>query len=131
MTTATELLDELEAVRRALISAKTEHDVSIVAPHMAELIASLVTMGVYPPEPPTNDQTIKGFRNSNHNMVMGWGARWHLWTGKLACPVCGIDWRDRVAGPPFKREILVVEHDRVRHVKCPDCGAETARMRCS
>jgi hypothetical protein len=118
MTTEAQLLDELEAVRLALISAHC--DVS-VAQRMAELIASLVSMGVYPPEPATNDA----------QMVMGWGARWHVWTGKLACPVCGIDWRDRVAGPPFKREILVVKHDGVHHVKCPDCGAGTARLQCN
>ena len=126
MTTTTELLDELEAVRLDFTLAESWD--GPVAQHMADLIASLVMMGVYPPDPPTNDCTVKGFRNSNHNMVMGWGARWHVWTGKLACPACGIDWRDRVAGPPFKREILVVEHDRVRHVKCPDCGAETAHL---
>jgi len=55
-------------------------------------------------------------------MVNGWGANWHKWTGTLECPSCKADFRDQESGPPFQRQLGISGQDRVIAWKCPDCG---------
>ena len=79
------------------------------------MVDELIARGVYPKE------TVEGNPNTVYSMVDGWGAHWHVWRGPFECPHCKADLRDQRTGPPFKREIGMVAHDRVTHYVCPDC----------
>ncbi len=85
------------------------------AKKMYEMIGLLIERGVYPAE------TVPGNPNTVYQMVAGWGATWHQFRGRLNCPKCGTDFRCHVTGPPFTRQIGIVEHDSVGKWQCPDC----------
>lgn len=79
------------------------------------LIDLLVARGVYP-EPQT--------KHTVYQMVDGWGAYWHRWSGPFNCPQCNYDLRNRVLGPPFKLEIAITSNylDRTIAHQCPHCN---------
>lgn len=90
---------------------------------MEVAIVELQRRGVYP------EETQPGNPNSVEDMVLSYGVYWYTWQGPLECPACHLDLRDLSSGPPFKREIAVVDRERdrvVRHI-CPDCHAEVPR----
>lgn len=85
------------------------------------LINELINRGVYPRSTcPRNPNTV-------HDMVSGWGAKWHLWKEPLQCPHCKVDLRNQETGPPFKREIVISINDRMTHYECPDCHKHISR----
>lgn len=88
---------------------------------MNAMCDELVVRGIYP--------TNEGKTNNVYQMVSGWGARWHVWSGPFNCQFCGTDLRDQKAGPPFKREIGIYDRSRDRTVsyRCPDCNKEWPR----
>jgi hypothetical protein len=82
---------------------------------LSGLVEALQVMEAYPKE------TVEGNPNTILTMVKGYGARWFEWREPFQCTNCKADLRDHKAGPPFKREVGVVENDRVKHFVCPDC----------
>lgn len=103
-----DLLKQLDAERK-----KGERDEKL----FRRMVGELVRRGVYPERPR------EGNPNSTLAMVDGWGAYWHVWAWPLHCPMCQADWRDHKTGPPFKREIGIVDpyRDRCVAYRCPDC----------
>lgn len=108
------MLDELDSERRKFTQADEEV--------IQKLVDKLVELGVYPTTP-----CMVEYGYSVRQMVDGWGARWHIWSEPHTCPKCNADWRDQTIGPPFKREIGIVEHDRCVAFQCPDCKSEFTR----
>lgn len=86
---------------------------------MNDLVQKLITMGEYPTKTKTH-YTVR-------QMVDGWGAYWHRWTGTLHCPHCTFDLRDHQAGPPFMRTIGISNGDRVVAWACPHCNNQWPR----
>lgn len=87
----------------------------------AFLVHRLVQGGVYP--------ALSGIGLSAMRMVRAYGARWHEYREPLQCKFCQADLCNRVAGPPFKREIgFQFEHDYVEEVRCPECSGVLWRL---
>lgn len=82
---------------------------------LSGLIRALQRMKVYPKE------TVEGNPNSILTMVKDYGARWFEWREPFECNNCKVDLRNYETGPPFKREIGIVENDSVKNFICPDC----------
>lgn len=101
-----ELLDEVDAEWRRFTE---RNDLKL-----SMLVQELVARSVYPP------LTVAG--TPALQMVIGHGARWHIWSGPLECRHCRADLRHAELGPPYKREIGITENDRCTKFKCPDCG---------
>lgn len=87
---------------------------------MDDMIHELLRRGVYPALPVGNPNTV-------YQMVGGWGARWHCWSGPLTCPHCGTDLRNHTTGAPFKREVGLYANDRTYAYRCPDCNGKWPR----
>lgn len=105
------ILDELDAERQKFTQADKEK--------MHRLVDELVERGVYVMTPAMRKHGYTPF-----SMMEGYGARWFTFEGILNCPKCGVEWRDLENGPPFKRQIGLVENDCLVAWKCPDCHAE-------
>lgn len=90
---------------------------------MRTMIDELIRRKVYP------ENTQEGNPNDVYDMVDGWGAYWHIWKGTLECPHCKADLRDHRVGPPFLRQVGMVDQgrDRITYWTCPDCKGEWAR----
>ena len=84
-----------------------------------EMVSELVRRGVYPQKP--SDRYPEN-THSTETMVDSYGAKWHEWSGPTSCVACGSDLRDLRFGPPFKREVGIVENDHCVQFRCPDCG---------
>lgn len=105
------ILDELETERSKFTKADKAK--------MRQLVDQLVELGVYRTTPAMERHGYTPF-----TMMEGWGARWFVFRGMLTCPNCGANWRDTENGPPFKRQIGLIENDRLVAWRCPDCRME-------
>lgn len=103
--TAEDVLAELKAEREKYAKSDTDK--------MQALCQTLVDMGVYP--------AVSGIGYDPLKMVENWGVDWHEFRPPLECRHCGSDLCDRKSGPPFKREIGIIENDRCVAFMCPDC----------
>jgi hypothetical protein len=81
------------------------------------LIKILVDQGYWPARNKTGQYTAK-------QMWRGYGHLWNEYAAPLSCPHCNADLRDKEYGPPFKREIAIVENDRLKNLRCPDCNKD-------
>lgn len=86
---------------------------------MQRLCDQLVEMGVYP--------AVSGIGYTPFKMMEAWGVDWYKYQGTMNCPACGTDLCDRNSGPPFKREIGIIERDYCVAYQCPDCNHEWGR----
>lgn len=87
---------------------------------MQGLIDDLVTEGVYPSEP---TPCMLAYKYSILDMVSSWGVNWYMYEEPLECPYCKANLKDEKNGPPFKREISMVDFflDGIVDCICPDC----------
>lgn len=104
--TAEEVMAELKAEREKYTTSDKAK--------MQQLCQTLVDMGVYP--------AVSGIGYEPLKMVECWGVDWHEYSGILECRHCGADMRDHKNGPPFKREIGIIENDNCNSFMCPDCS---------
>lgn len=88
-------------------------------PYEAELkvvVDELVRRGVYPEKGQIGTPAVK--------MVIFYGWDWHTYRPPLKCRHCGEDLRNHKYGPPFKRELAIlntVDCDFIDHYECPKC----------
>lgn len=106
------LLGQIETQRRIFLPPSENRALD-------SLVHELVHRGVYPQKSKTGMTALR--------MVECYGARWHLYDGPQACPHCQADLRDLEHGPPFKRELGLIENDRCTKFVCPDCGKAIGR----
>jgi len=104
-----------EKEAKLLLSLATEREKFARANRdlMTTMCDQLVEHEVYPKESKLGRSPLE--------MVENYGIDWHLYREPHFCPHCNADLRSK-NGPPYKREIGVVENDRLRYYTCPDCG---------
>lgn len=118
------LLDAIDRFRR--LPSPEEDGSELGLRRRDEMLKGLVKraqiLGIYPAD------TVAANPNGVLDMVHGYGARWFEYKSPLDCRHCHADLRDLSMGPPFKREIGILDRrDRTIAFQCPDCQKEWMR----
>lgn len=78
-----------------------------------QMVGELIKLGIYPEKSKIGRDALE--------MVENYGADWYEYRQPHNCLKCGEDLRDLKNGPPYKKEIGVIENDRLQYFKCPSC----------
>lgn len=101
----------------ALSEIRYRHPDEHLDKRIDEIIGTLVETGYWPEKNKTGHHTAR-------KMWEGYGPRWNEYSPPFNCHHCDADLRNMESGPPFKREIGIIENDRVANLRCPDCGKD-------
>lgn len=113
--TPVEIVDALAVLHENRLKHGFEND-SV----MLRIVQNLSEAGVYP-----KPKIIRRAPSlmTEIEMVVAYGAYWHIYSEPHSCPHCKVDLCNREHGPPFSGEIFWKESrwSRVTIVMCPDC----------